>query len=271
MEEQKRRVVAAFDLASDTYDEPALRCFDLHALALIREAQVHEGAQVLDVATGTGKVAFAAARAVGPRGRIVGIDLSEGMLAQARRRTGSLPVEFRLMDAEKLEFEDATFDVVLCGFAVWFLPDILRGMREMRRVLRPGGRLAFSTWAKQSHEPMMEMMQARLERYGTRRVPPPAESWKKCEEPEHLLTLLEKTGFRDRQVVPQPAGYFIEPEDWWTFLWGAAPRGRLSRLPPESLEPFRQEILDEVKSLKGEHGIWFDVTALIGIGLREHE
>ena len=173
MEEQKRRVVAAFDLASDTYDEPALRCFDLHALALVREAKLHEGARVLDVATGTGKVACTAARAVGAKGRIIGIDLSEGMLAQARRKAEGLPVEFRLMDAERLEFEDATFDVVLCGFAVWFLPDILRGMREMRRVLQPGGRLAFSTWAKRSHEPMMEMMHARLVRYGIPRVPPP--------------------------------------------------------------------------------------------------
>jgi ubiquinone/menaquinone biosynthesis C-methylase UbiE len=100
------------------------------------------------------------------------------MLAQARRKSGGLPVEFRLMDAEKLEFEDATFDVVFCGFAVWFLPDILRGMREMRRVLRPGGRLAFSTWAKRSHEPMMKMMQARLERYGIPRIPPSPEAWK---------------------------------------------------------------------------------------------
>ena len=100
MEDQKRRVVAAFDLASDTYDEPALKCFDLHAVALVREAQVHGGAQVLDVATGTGKVAFAAARAVGPKGRIVGVDLSEGMLAQARRTAGGLPVEFRLIPRE---------------------------------------------------------------------------------------------------------------------------------------------------------------------------
>ncbi len=271
MEEQKRRVVAAFNLASDTYDEPALRCFDLHALALAREAQVHEGARVLDVATGTGKVAFAVARVVGTNGRVIGVDLSEGMLAQARRKAGDLPVEFRLMDAERLEFEDATFDVVLCGFAIWFLPDILRGIREMRRVLRPGGRLAFSTWAKQSHEPMMEMMLARLESYGIPRVPPPPEPWMKFSEPEHLLTILEKVGFRDRQVASQPAGYFIRPEDWWTFLWGASPRGRLSRLPPESLERFKKEILEDVRSLQDERGIWFDVSALIGVGLREHE
>lgn len=266
MEEQRRRVMAGFDLASDTYDDPALRCFDLHALGLVREARIHEGAQVLDVATGTGKVAFAAARAAGPRGRVIGIDISEGMLTQAHRKADTPRVEFRRMDAERLEFDEAAFDVVLCGFAVWFFPDILRGMREMRRVLRPGGRLAFSTWAKGSHEPMMEMLQVRLERYGVQRAAPTTDSWKECSKPEHLLTILETINFQDRQVIPQPAGYFIEPRDWWTFVWGSAQRRRLSQLPPESLERFRKEMLEEVRTLQGDRGIWFDVSALIGIG-----
>ena len=76
-----------------------------------------------------------------------------------------------------------------------------------------------------------------------------------CEESEHLLIVLGKGGFRDRQVVLQPAGYFIQPEDWWTFLWGAAPRERLNRLPPESLGRFRKEVLEEVRSLQDERGI----------------
>ena len=226
---------------------------------------------MLDVATGTGKVAFAAARAAGPRGRVVGIDISEGMLAQARRKAGVPRVDFRQMDAERLEFDDATFDAVLCGFAVWFFPDILHGMREMRRVLRPGGALAFSTWAKGSHEPMMEMLQVRLECYGVPRAAPTTDSWKECSKREHLLTILEKTDFHNRQVIPQPTGYFIQPQDWWTFVWGSAQRRRLSHLSPESLERFRKEVLEEVSGLQEERGVWFDVSALIGIGLRERE
>lgn len=270
MEEQKRRIMTAFDLASTTYDEPALRCFDVHAPVLVRNAQIHEGARVLDVATGTGKVALEAARLVGLKGWVIGIDLSEGMLAQARRKTGALPVEFRQMDAENLEFEDATFDVVLCGFCVWFLPDIVRGVREMHRVLRPGGRLAFSTWTKQSFEPMQEMTLARFERYGVPRSAP-SEPWMECREPGHLLTLLEKGEFQEGRVVLELAGYFIEPEDFWTFIWGSAVRRRLIQLPPEALDRFRKETLGEVRSLQGEHGIWFDTSALIGIGLRAQE
>jgi SAM-dependent methyltransferase len=149
---------------------------------------------------------------------VIGVDLSEGMLAQARRKTGDFPIEFRKMDAERLEFDDATFDVVLCGFGIFFLSDMVRGVCEMRRVLRLGGRLAFSTAHQAALEPLMEMTLTCLERYGVPRIPP---LWRvmKCEEPEQVLTLLEKGEFQ-RKVFFESAGYYIEPEDWWTILWG---------------------------------------------------
>jgi ubiquinone/menaquinone biosynthesis C-methylase UbiE len=68
MEEQKRRLVTTFDLASTTYDAPALRFFNVHALALVQKAEIQEGARVLDAATGSGKVALEAARVVGLKG-----------------------------------------------------------------------------------------------------------------------------------------------------------------------------------------------------------
>ena len=270
MHEQKRRVVAAFDLASNTYDAPALRFFDAHARSLVREARIHEGARVLDVATGTGKVATEAARAVGPQGSVLGVDLSEGMLARARPKAGALPVEFRQMDAESLELDDATFDFVLCGFGIFFLPDMVRGLGEMRRVLRPGGRLVFSTWTKQTFEPLGERTLACLERYDIPRPPPPAEPWMECKEPAHLLTALERGGFQNGQVIPQRAGYFIQPEEWWTFMWGTSMRRRLSLLSPEGLERFKTEILDVMRNLQEERGIWLEASALIGTGLRAH-
>lgn len=269
MEEQKRRVVAAFDLASDTYDAPALRCLDLHARTLVQQAQVAAGARVLDVATGTGKVAFEAARAVGPQGRVTGVDISEGMLAQARRKAGAAPVEFRQMDAENLEFVDATFDVVLCGFGIFFLPNMVRGVHEMRRVLRPGGRVVLSTWTMQAFEPMAEMMRNRTKRYGLPVPPAPPEPWMELTEPGHMQTLLAAGGFRDAQVVVEPAGYFIEPEDWWTFMWGTASRGRLRQLAPDALAHFREESLEEVRRLRSDRGIWLEASAVIGVGVRE--
>jgi ubiquinone/menaquinone biosynthesis C-methylase UbiE len=267
VQEQKRRVASAFDLASDAYDAPLRRCFDLHARALVREAQIPPGATVLDVATGTGKAALEAARVVGPGGRVVGVDLSAGMLARARRKAGDLPVEFHQMDAEALAFRDHSFDVVLSGFGVFFPPDILRGVREMHRVLRPGGRIAFSTWARGAAEPMSGMFLARMDRYGLPRLRLPRTGWMELSDPEHLLVLLEEGGFREGRVVREPAGIVIEPEDWWAYRWPLARIG-LSQLPPASLERFKRETLEEVAGLRTEHGIWLDETALIGVALR---
>ncbi len=266
VDDQKRRVAAAFDLAAGEYDAPLRRCFDLHAVALVREARITPGARVLDVATGTGKVALLAARAVAPCGHVTGVDLSEGMLAQARRKAGDLPVEFRQMDAEALEFDDGTFDVVLCGFGVFFPPDVVRGMREMHRVLRPGGRVAFSTWARGAFEPMSGTFLARLDRYGVPRLRSPRTGWMELNDPEHLLVLLQQGGFRDGRAVREPAGYFIEPADWWAYRWPLS-RAGLSQLPPESLERFKQETLEDVVGLRTEQGLWLDATALIGVGL----
>lgn len=91
MSDEKRRLIDAFNLVSEAYDESPPRFFDLIAAGLIREAQIPAGARVLGVATGTGKVALPAAHAAGPSGRVVGIGLSNGMLSQARRKIGILP------------------------------------------------------------------------------------------------------------------------------------------------------------------------------------
>lgn len=270
MNEQKRRWAEAFDLASDTYDHPTRRFFDLHAEALVEEVQIPKAARVLDVATGTGKVALASARVVGLQGRVVGVDLSAGMLAQAQRKARDLPVEFREMDAEELQFADDTFDVVLCGFAVFFFPNMVRGMREMYRVLRPGGRVAFSTFTREALEPMRKMTWARLEQYGISRPPAPPEPWMVLMEPEHLSVLLENGGFRAGRVVRKPAGYALETaEEWWGFVWGNGRWQReLRQLPPESLARLKAEILNDIETLRTSNGIWLDSSALFGVGVK---
>lgn len=87
-------------------------------------------------------------------------------------------------------------------------------------------------------------------------------------EPEHLLNLLEKGGFREGRVVREAAGYFITPEDWWRLMWGSGWRRHLARLSAESLERLRDETLEEIGRLRNDRGIWVESSALIGIGVR---
>jgi ubiquinone/menaquinone biosynthesis C-methylase UbiE len=116
---------------------------------LLDLAELRAGERVLDIATGTGVVARLAARRVVPRGTVTGLDLNEGMLEIAQRLPlpPGLTVDWRQGSALAPPFPDGTFDVVLCQQGLQFFPERLKALREMHRVLAPGGRVALSVWS----------------------------------------------------------------------------------------------------------------------------
>ena len=103
--------------------------------------EIGEGCSVLDVGCGLGEVCADLVERVGPSGRVVGVDVSEAMIARARERCGDLPVEFGIGDAEALVFDDATFDAVRAERVVQHLDDPATAIAEMARVARPGGKV----------------------------------------------------------------------------------------------------------------------------------
>jgi demethylmenaquinone methyltransferase/2-methoxy-6-polyprenyl-1,4-benzoquinol methylase/phosphoethanolamine N-methyltransferase len=130
--------------------DTAVRLLTLGRARAIREktvtlACVAPGEALLEVGCGTGDVAIAARQVMGDAGLVVGIDVSEEMIAVARRKADrkGLAIDYRLAGVEELPFPDATFDVVLSSLMMHHLPDTLkrRGLTEIKRVLRPGGRL----------------------------------------------------------------------------------------------------------------------------------
>lgn len=128
---RKEQVVSRFNATAGAYDRN--RAVQICATRLLELAALQPGERVLDVACGTGNVALAAAGAVGPGGRVVGIDLTEGMLNQARRKAKERAltnIEFLIADAERLDLQDATFDAVTCGLGLQFVPNPPRAARE---------------------------------------------------------------------------------------------------------------------------------------------
>jgi len=121
--------------------------------ALMALASPQPQEQVLDVACGTGLVALAAAERVGPRGHVLGTDISDRMVDAARQRAAQRGVHqlgFARMDAEQLALPDGGFDLALCALGLMYVPDPALALRELRRVLRPGGRVALAVWGERA-------------------------------------------------------------------------------------------------------------------------
>ena len=138
--------------AATSYQEqlvPAL--MDEWAPRVVAAAGIRPGDRVLDVACGTGVLTRAAARATGPGGGVTGLDLDPGMLAVAARMTPTL--RWQQGTAEALPFPDGSFDAVVSQFGLMFVPDPALALREMMRVLVPGGRLALAVWASLTETP----------------------------------------------------------------------------------------------------------------------
>jgi ubiquinone/menaquinone biosynthesis C-methylase UbiE len=142
-----------WDLVRDGYVAELWEQFSRFSTRAIELSALRDGADVIDVATGPGTLAIQAARRAK---RVVGVDFSPRMLEEFERRAreaGLTNVEAVCADGQALPFADASFDRGYSMFGLIFFPDRIQGFRELRRVLRPGGRIAVSSWRPFDHVP----------------------------------------------------------------------------------------------------------------------
>jgi ubiquinone/menaquinone biosynthesis C-methylase UbiE len=150
---QKRIQRYGWDKAALYYEDLWRKQLEPAQTLLLDLADLVSGERVLDVACGTGLVAFRAASIVLPCGEVVGTDISEQMIATAgdvARAKGIANTAFRRMDAEQLALDDASFDVALCALGLMYVPRPEIALGEMRRVLKPAGRAVCAVWGQRS-------------------------------------------------------------------------------------------------------------------------
>ena len=148
MESAKLKAATTYNAAADHFDDDPLGFWDRYGRGTIERLTLSPGSTVLDVGCGSGASAIPAAQRVGPGGRVIGVDLAERLLAMARAKANALRLqnaEFRVGDMESLGFSDGAFDAVVCVFAIFFVPDMVKQVRELWRMVRPGGQLAITT------------------------------------------------------------------------------------------------------------------------------
>jgi len=248
---------------AERYDNPHMRYFPAAAARLVTHLEPRPGERILDVATGTGHVALAAARAIQPDGHVQAIDLSPRMLERASinlQRAGLRNVELHEMDASRLAFASRTFDALTCSFGLFFLPDMLAALREWRRVLRPGGRLLLTSF---THDAFMPLAARFLDRIAAFGVDTREERWRRLAEPVECDDLLQTAGFTDVRITTEQLGFHLDgPEDWWTIIQSSGYRGLLDALDEDARAPFREQHLAELGKLETEQGLWLNVETL---------
>ena len=150
---QRRIQRYGWDKAAVHYEQSWQRQLEPAQTRLLGLAALSPGERVVDVASGTGLVTFAAAAAVGLSGTVVGVDISETMVnladAHARER-GLTHVQFERMDVEELKLPTASFDVALCALGLMYVPDPTKAVGEVARVLVPGGRIVAAVWGQRA-------------------------------------------------------------------------------------------------------------------------
>jgi ubiquinone/menaquinone biosynthesis C-methylase UbiE len=233
----KEKAAATYDAAADHFDDEPLSFWDLIGKRTITNLKLQAGAKVLDVGCGTGASALPAAQAVGKNGFVVGVDLASRLLEQARTKalaTGLDNVEFRQADMTALEYPDGNFDAVVSVFSIFFVPDMEGQVRELWRMVRPGGKLAVTTWGPRIFEPAYSRWLAAVGKERPDLVTA-FNPWDRITDVIAVRKLLENGGVRDAEVIPEEG---VQPlrsaDDWWTIALGSGLRWTIDQMGPQA-------------------------------------
>ena len=204
---------------------------------LVALARVGPGDRVLDVACGTGAVTRLLAERVGPSGRVVGLDFNPVMLGAAKVAVTSPNVDWLEADAAKMPLPDARFQAAICQQGLQFFPDKPTALREMRRVLAPGGRLALSVWRSTKQNPGARALEEALaRRIGPEKAALPPFS---LGDGEAIRSMVVAAGFREVKVQGEAKmSRFRSAEHMVRSVVGGAPTliGVLAELGPNVLD-----------------------------------
>ena len=242
-------MVELFGRLAPVFDQVGVRYFSAFGERLVEFAGVGPGDAVLDVACGRGAVSRAALERVGPRGRVVAVDAAEEMVAAARRDFAGERVEFRRGVAEALELPEASFDRVLCGFALFLFREPERALLEMLRVARPGGTVAVSTVAPERDRRWWWLVGLKHRRLGAEAVRPAFSA------PETLVRALSAAGLVD--VVVEPVDLdtsYADAEEWLRTLTSSGESALVAEMTPAERAAFERQALPHLEHAREEDG-----------------
>lgn len=260
---RKEEIATLFSTTSSRHDSVG-GLFAYFGSRLVEWSGLHAGDRVLDVAAGTGQSLVPAAARVGEAGHVIGTDLAPGMVELLRRtiREHALDnTDALVADAEQLPFDDATFDVVLCGFGLFFFPDPARALAEFRRVLRAGGVVATSTFTRMASASMDRTWRLIGKHIA---VPPPAADDTRFHEPDQLVSALRAARFSDIEIKMSPFEVVLrDVESWLDWLRSMEFGEYVDQLGADAVERLKRSAATDLGGSAGSEEIRFTMDALL--------
>jgi len=242
-EDANRSVTFTFNAAADAFDNSALGFRDYFGRKTVEKLNLREGARVLDVCCGTGSSAIPAAELVGPSGFVIGIDLADRLLALARekaRQHALQNIAFHAADMLELDYTAESFGAVLCIFGIFFVPDMPAAVRQLWRLVRPGGKLAITTWGRNVLEPANGLFWRSVRELRSE-LPIPSNPWDSIADPKGLRQMLRDGGAKAVEVIAENKLHPIRsPEDWWAIVLGSGRRKGIEWLTAEEVTAVRE-------------------------------
>jgi ubiquinone/menaquinone biosynthesis C-methylase UbiE len=232
---------------------------------LVDRLDPRPGQIVLDLAAGTGETGFLAAARLGDDGRLISADREAGMVEAAERLAAASSVsnaEFRVLDSARLDLGDDSVDGVLCRFGYILKGDPPPALRESRRVLRQGGRLAFAVWAERERNAWMTVPAEAMVSRGHLRPQTEEETKLSARRtPESIAALLAKAGFGAAEIEELPIAYrFADADELWFFV--SELRGPVALALGELDQAERAAVRTEIESRAGRTNAGFELTGV---------
>ena len=232
-ENAQDRAAFTYNAAADFFDASPLSFWDYFGRRTIELASLPTGSRVLDVCCGTGASALPAAEAVGQTGAVIGVDLAKELLELARakaiqRRLRN--IEFEVGDMLSLRFSVASFDAAVCVFGIFFVPDMSKAVSELWSRIRPGGKLAVTTWGPNFCKPANDAFWRSI-----KNVRPDLHKgfnpWDRIDSPASLRGIFDQARIASPNITREDRLHPINSaEDWWTIVLGSGYRGTIEQL-----------------------------------------
>jgi len=228
---------------------------------LVQKADPQPGQVFLDIAAGTGDLGFDIAERVGEGGRVISSDFSPEMVDVARRNGEARElanVEYRVLDAERMDFDDGSVGGVVCRWGYMLMADPAAALKETRRVLRDGGPLAFAVWATPDRNPWAAVPAMTLVQRG--QMPPPepgAPGMFAMGDPGRVRELVTRAGFGEPELEEIAFDFrYADFDDLWdTLVRIAGPLARvINALPDEERQATRAAIMENVEPYRDQDG-----------------